>query len=745
MSGANVKMDLADVERLRQRFTAIGQDAMRLMQQVNGAAWEWEQLPTVREAGRAVRMAKELTAEAEELADFARRMMRGVERLQNENRLKMNLTFTVGKTWNPFGFGAYKQPVIGYGEVNLRMQQAAKMGISSVKPMPLMDAFQQDPVILGLKRIVASPNMTPEDRAAARSELERVLKLREDIGKAQTAYGMYKAYGNRVLMDAMHEMAEAARQELKSKGIREGLYAENVDLSPYFQKPAIEACDFDPSYTGQPVPLGDDPKYRLLLSLGAQEGKVRDWARGELAKVQDSAQWRVAAGVVREGIAGQLDRYNATIPAEKIREMQEYLKKMNLYQGKVTGVYDEGLMASVAAYQTLANTVNTKWMVWNGGNPKPFEINGGFNEDLLRLARSDAAQGMRNNPNLKLNNGMLMVALTYSSVTDGVISQLQDEGMALLGVLNPKTYSDLMDVGEAIINGELTLEQIGDTLGESAKEEFVKPFQDVNRLYARVLSGKASHEESKEFGRALAKSALAFTAVKGAVKAGIEGGKELVGRLPDLKLDLKPVAITPDGTWMRIGDKGIGGVQPLKPTAVQENYLKFMGEGTGKGIPKFDPLSNPKIAKEIETNPDAVYGYSPQKESPLDKFGVNWTNPQQVAYARAKRMEYLQKMEQKKIKLENEVAKLENEGMSITDIAKMKVEQRNSDRMQSYIDSNNYEGLAAMKERNIQQYGRPEGPTPEQLFEKYGSWEEVIYSSVRTSPAMDVLTGLYRQ
>ncbi|OXM15555.1 hypothetical protein, partial [Paenibacillus herberti] len=117
MSGANVKMDLADVERLRQRFTAIGQDAMRLMQQVNGAAWEWEQIPTVREAGRAVRVAKELTAEAEELADFARRMMRGVERLENENRLKMNLTFTVGKTWNPFGFGAYKQPIIGYGQV----------------------------------------------------------------------------------------------------------------------------------------------------------------------------------------------------------------------------------------------------------------------------------------------------------------------------------------------------------------------------------------------------------------------------------------------------------------------------------------------------------------------------------------------------------------------------------------------------------------------------------------------------
>ncbi|HEY2495003.1 MAG TPA: hypothetical protein VGI33_19100 [Paenibacillus sp.] len=72
------------------------------------------------------------------------------------------------------------------------------------------------------------------------------------------------------------------------------------------------------------------------------------------------------------------------------------------------------------------------------------------------------------------------------------------------------------------------------------------------------------------------------------------------------------------------------------------------------------------------------------------------------ASARSRRMEYLQNMEQKKIKVDNEVAKLQSEGMSIEEIAKMKVEQRNFDRMQSYIDSNNYEGLAAMKERNIQ-------------------------------------------
>ena len=34
-------------------------------------------------------------------------------------------------------------------------------------------------------------------------------------------------------------------------------------------------------------------------------------------------------------------------------------------------------------------------------------------------------------------------------------------------------------------------------------------------------------------------------------------------------------------------------------------------------------------------------------------------------------------------------------------------------------------------ERNILEYGKVEGPTPEQLYKKYGSWENVIYGSLK--------------
>ena len=44
--------------------------------------------------------------------------------------------------------------------------------------------------------------------------------------------------------------------------------------------------------------------------------------------------------------------------------------------------------------------------------------------------------------------------------------------------------------------------------------------------------------------------------------------------------------------------------------------------------------------------------------------------------------------------------------------------------------------------RNIKEYGRKEGPTAQQLLEKYGSYEEVIYSSVKVNNGMNVILGI---
>lgn len=214
------------------------------------------------------RQAAELRRAAEAYADAEQRNMTLIRSLSG------------GMDW---GGAGYQTPLGGIGLADLKMQ--AEAGLHRLKPLPSMDLLEQDPLVRSMREAAADLKRAPEDREAAQAELDKMFQLRLDIAKAQTAYQVYKAYGNQGLMDAMHEMAEAARKELKVQGVREAAYGDNVDLTPYFRRAAIEACDFDPLCMAQPMPLPLNPKYRLLLSLGVQEGIMRDWARTELTRL----------------------------------------------------------------------------------------------------------------------------------------------------------------------------------------------------------------------------------------------------------------------------------------------------------------------------------------------------------------------------------------------------------------------------------------------------------------------------
>ena len=58
---------------------------------------------------------------------------------------------------------------------------------------------------------------------------------------------------------------------------------------------------------------------------------------------------------------------------------------------------------------------------------------------------------------------------------------------------------------------------------------------------------------------------------------------------------------------------------------------------------KNNPMDNPKAARDIIENPNAVYGFSPNPESTrIGKYAnkIDWTNPEQVAIARQTRKAY---------------------------------------------------------------------------------------------------------
>ncbi len=52
------------------------------------------------------------------------------------------------------------------------------------------------------------------------------------------------------------------------------------------------------------------------------------------------------------------------------------------------------------------------------------------------------------------------------------------------------------------------------------------------------------------------------------------------------------------------------------------------------------------------------------------------------------------------------------------------------------------EEVRILEERNTAKYGNPLGPTADQLYAKYGSWQQVIDASMRTSYAVDRELGL---
>lgn len=153
-----------------------------------------------------------------------------------------------------------------------------------------------------------------------------------------------------------------------------------------------------------------------------------------------------------------------------------------------------------------------------------------------------------------------------------------------------------------------------------------------------------------------------------------------------------------------------------------------------------DPMENPSAAKDIVVNPDAVYGYSPNPESTrLGKYAdaLDWTNEEEVAAAREERRAYIEENK----KLYSVIEEMLGQGKNVEEIAREVSRIRNENRLAAY--DNDPEGLELVKQSNLDTYGHEEGPTADQLFEKYGSWQTVIEKALSTNAGMDACLGFY--
>ena len=127
-----------------------------------------------------------------------------------------------------------------------------------------------------------------------------------------------------------------------------------------------------------------------------------------------------------------------------------------------------------------------------------------------------------------------------------------------------------------------------------------------------------------------------------------------------------------------------------------------------------DPRQNPKAMADIVVNPEAVYGFSPSPDSPRLKVyanAIDWTDPAQVAEARAERRAYHENMSELYRMIENMLL----EGRNVETIARAVSQRRNELRLEVYRDDP--EGLALVKQSNLDVYGNEFGPSADALFE----------------------------
>ena len=151
-----------------------------------------------------------------------------------------------------------------------------------------------------------------------------------------------------------------------------------------------------------------------------------------------------------------------------------------------------------------------------------------------------------------------------------------------------------------------------------------------------------------------------------------------------------------------------------------------------------DPRENPSAMADIEVDATAIYGFKPSATGSLALYAeADWSDPQVVEQGRQDRIAYHKSIESMYDVLEEMTA----QGNSTEEIARTLSNMRNQIRLDAYKDDP--EGLATVKQRNLERYGHEEGPQPDELYAQYGSWETVLAKAFSTNSGMDACLGLY--
>ncbi|WNS43702.1 hypothetical protein [Paenibacillus sp. MMS20-IR301] len=533
--------------RLRTKIGQVSQDTNRLYLQFRGQAGSWSGLPLGSYLLQAQVLINELTTEAEKLEDLIRIAVQGVQKVQEENKRQadqLTQQFTaLGGLLSRLG----GSPITGRAAFPASALTAVMKLITSVATISGKDELSRDPAMQKLEVTLKASTFGSIDWFTAQLKLTGICEARNQIAKAQTAYSVYQAFGNKAQMAAVHQSAEEARKKLISLGVNKLLAEPGKDWSSCFRQPAVKACEYDPSVTAASIPLLQDESYLLLLRMAMEPGIQGQWAKSQLPAKRLEVQLAEAAKIAEAQAAAEQQLAG---PPVKLPDGTVITAKNK--ENETTLAYFMDKIYDPDAQLTPMYTMYLGWL----------EDTYGMTAWRKKVVQADA----------------VAVAFTESLLKETVMGAVDTAKFAFRLVVDPEqTTQEVLDQANYLISHPEVLVEAAKTVYHNFEEGTPEERAAMLGATASVLLPGVSVTKSGKLGQVMdGVQGLAYKALAGVKDLGkvLQNSEKFPG--------LNPFLTTPEGFTFSAG-KHIPDTDPLLKNPVQEHRLSEMdGLGDGK-------------------------------------------------------------------------------------------------------------------------------------------------------------------
>ena len=324
---------------------------------------------------------------------------------------------------------------------------------------------------------------------------------------------------------------------------------------------------------------------------------------------------------------------------------------------------------------------------------------------------------------------------------------------------NPTAMADIVADPDAVygfrpsetgsLNMYLDIDWSDETLINGYKEERIEYHRSIDTMYDIIQEMQLEHASIEEMARAVStkRNELRLAAYENDPEGLAEvknynfnkyGHEE--GPLPDELYEKY-------GSWEMVMSKAFSANSGLDACLGLYDQYFFLYVALGQVSAhkssftyRNNPEDNPTAMADIVADPDAVYGFRPSETGSLNMYlDIDWSDETLINGYKEERIEYHRSIDT----MYDIIQEMQLEHASIEEMARAVSTKRNELRLAAY--ENDPEGLAEVKNYNFNKYGHEEGPLPDELYEKYGSWEMVMSKAFSANSGLDACLGLYDQ